>query len=91
MTDHTPTRVALYANNTGSPRCVAMFHWSEEDGVTLETFDPEWSRLATRYFERGVELHGQQRMTLPAEGPVFMKALLQPFRMTYYSLRDESQ
>jgi hypothetical protein len=26
----------------------------------------------------------------PSEGPLFMRALLQPFRMTYYSLHDES-
>jgi len=30
-------------------------------------------------------------MVLPVEGPAFMRALLQPFRMSYYSLRDESR
>jgi hypothetical protein len=91
MDSPTPTSIALYANNTGSPRRVAVFHWSEGDGVTLETIDPEWSRLATTFFERGVDLPQEQRMVLPAEGPVFMKALLQPFRMSYYTLQDETQ
>jgi hypothetical protein len=86
----TPTRVVLYANNTGEPRRVAIFRWSEETGVTLETLDPGWSRLATQYFNHGVQLMGQRRMVLPTEGPAFMQALLQPFRMSYYSLQDES-
>jgi hypothetical protein len=69
---------------------VAVFRWSPRDGVTLELLDAEWSRVARGYFERGVELLGERRMVLPSEGPLFMRALLQPFRMTYYTLRDES-
>jgi hypothetical protein len=91
MTDPVPSRVALYANNTGEPRRVAYFHWSPDDGVRLELLDQEWSRVAKQYYERGVELPAERRMVLPAEGPVFMRALLQPFRMSYYSLRDESR
>jgi len=91
MTDPVPSRVALYANNTGEPRRVALFHWSPDAGVRLELLDPEWSRVATQYYERGVELPSERRMVLPVEGPAFMRALLQPFRMSYYSLRDESR
>lgn len=85
-----PARVALYANNTGEPRRVAVFHWSPRTGVTFEILDPEWGELARVYYTEGVELPREQRMAKPSEGPVFMRALLQPFRMSYYSLRDES-
>lgn len=86
----TPTQVALYTNATDPPRRIAVFHWSPDRGVTLELLDSEWERIPTRYYERGVELQGQRRNVLPSEGPLFMRALLQPFRRSYYTLRDES-
>ena len=91
MTDPgTPTQVALYANATDPPRRVAVYRWSPADGVTMELLDEEWSNVARRYYEKGVDLPMERRMVLPSEGPLFMRALLQPFRMTYYPLLDES-
>jgi hypothetical protein len=86
----TPTQVAMYTNATDPPRRIAVFRWSPVDGVTLELLDDEWARIPQQYYENGVELQGQRRMAKPAEGPVFMRALLQPFRTSYYALRDES-
>jgi len=86
-----PTKVALYANNTGAPRRVAEFHRSPTGGVRLTVLDPEWSGLARQYVERGVELVSERRTVMPAEGAAFLRALLQPFRMNYYSLRDASR
>ncbi|HEY0451514.1 endonuclease V [Actinophytocola sp.] len=85
-----PSRVALFGHATGTARRIAVFCWNPADGVTLELLDPEWSRVATGYFEHGVEHYRQRRMVTPREGPVFMRALLQPFRMSYYHLADES-
>jgi hypothetical protein len=89
ISERTPTQVALYTNATDPPQRVAVFRWSARDGVTLELLDPE-SRFARQLYERGVDLLPERRMALPAEGPVFMRALLQPFRMSYHTLRDES-
>lgn len=86
----TPTRVALYTHATDPPTRIALFHYAEEDGVTLETLDPDWARLAQRYFTRGVDLYEEKRMVLPAEGPLFMRTLLNQHAMTYYALLDES-
>lgn len=89
-TTYTPTRVALYANATDPPRRVAVYRWSPDGGVTMELLDEEWSKVAKQYFERGVDLPMERRLVHPREGALFMRALLQPFRMTYYSLHDES-
>jgi hypothetical protein len=86
----TPTQVALYTNATDPRRRIAVFRWSEAQGVTVELLDAEWERIPRQYYERGVELLGERRMVLPSEGPLFMRALLQPFRRSYYTLVDES-
>ncbi|TDV51005.1 hypothetical protein [Actinophytocola oryzae] len=88
--EHTPTQVALYTNATDPPRRVAVYRFTESSGVTMELLDPEWSKVAKQYYERGVDLPKERRMVLPSEGPLYMRALLQPFRTTYYTLRDES-
>lgn len=91
MTDErTPTQVALWAHAPIPPRRVAVFRCSPEEGVTMELLDQEWASVAEAYYEHGVDLPKERRMVKPSEGPVFMRALLQPFRMSYYSLRDES-
>jgi hypothetical protein len=91
MTDpaYTPTQVALYANATDPPRRVAVYRLTPA-GVTMELLDEEWSQVARQYYERGVDLPRERRLVQPSEGPVFMRALLQPFRMSYYTLRDET-
>ncbi len=88
--EHTPTQVALYTNATEPPRRVAVYRYSAAQGVTMELLDEEWAHFAREIFERGIDLPREKRMALPSEGPLFMRALLQPFRMTYYTLLDES-
>lgn len=91
MTDQTPTRVALYAQATDPPRRIAIFHYTERNGVTLELLDPDWGHLAQTYFMEGVNLREEKRMVRPNEGPAFMRALLRQRNMSYYTLQDESQ
>lgn len=90
LPDRTPTQVALYTNATDPPRKIAEFRYTEQTGVTVETLDTEWADVPNRYMTNGVDLLGQQRMVRPSEGTLFMRALLQPFPMSYYTLRDES-
>jgi hypothetical protein len=86
----TPTRVTLYANTTEGRRAAATFRWNPHQGVTLEVLDPTWSQLAKRYYEQGAPYDAEMRPVKPAEGETFMRALLQPSRMTYYQFVDES-
>lgn len=88
--DPVPTRVALYAHNHSSTEPVAVFHWDPANGVRLELLNPNWTRVAKDYYENGIEYYPERRQVLPAEGPLFMRALLLPRQMTYYSLQDES-
>lgn len=89
--DHIPTRVALYAHRASDTEPVARFHWDPANGVRLELLNPAWTRVARDYYERGVEYYRERRQVLPAEGPTFMRALVQPKRSAYYSLVDESR
>jgi len=95
MTDPTndpvPTRVALYALRASDTEPAAVFHWDPTNGVRLELLMPDWTRVARDYYERGVEYFRERRQVLPAEGPTFMRALVQPKRSTYYALVDESR
>ena len=90
MTARVPTKVVLYDYASGSQRPAAEFHWSEEDGVTLQIIEPDWGKLAQRYFTEGVYLSAEQRVVLPSDGEAFMRALVQPTRSTYSALVDES-
>jgi hypothetical protein len=85
-----PTRVALYANQPETPVRAAVFTWSPERGVELEIIDPDWGRLAERDFHNGVPLHRERRSVSKDEGLAFMRALIEPRRLTYYSYRDET-
>ena len=89
-TEPVPTRIALYALLASDSEPVAIYHWDPAGGVRLQLLNPKWSRVATEYYERGVENYQERRQVLPAEGPLFMRTLLLPKNMTYYSLVDES-
>lgn len=91
MNDKTPVRVALYTWGKGDDRNrAAEFQWSPENGVSLTVFDPEWGRLAQDYYDNGVSLERERRMVSRDDGPTFMRALLQPWNMSYYRFVDES-
>jgi hypothetical protein len=81
----------MYANQP-SPRVrAAVFTWSPERGVELEVVNPEWGQVAERRYKEGVFLDSVDRLVSRNEGPDFMRALVQPSRMTYYSYTDESE
>jgi hypothetical protein len=86
----TPALVTLYAQTPEGRKAAARFRWDPAVGVSLEIVDPKWGQLARRYFERGAPYDAEMRPVTPAEGETFMRALLQPSRMTYYQFVDES-
>ncbi|MFD0365955.1 hypothetical protein ACFQZZ_31335 [Nocardia sp. GCM10030253] len=87
----TPTRVVLYTYAKDlRPEKVAEFTWSTDAGVALRIIDDEWGSLAREYYRDGVLSKSERRVVLPAEGPSFMRALVQPSRSTYYRFADES-
>ena len=86
-----PTKVVLYSYASGSPARAAEFRWSEEQGVRLEVFDPDWGSIARRYADEGIELRAEERTVYPRDGAAFMHALALPSRGTYVRLVDESE
>ena len=87
----TPRRVVLYANQPEKPVRAAVFTWSKERGVELEILDPDWGRVAEGLFRNGVPLDSERRSVSKDEGPAFMRALIEPRSLTYYSYIDESK
>lgn len=87
-----PTKVALYsyARNLRPDR-VAEFTWDSVEGVALTVFDEEWGGLARDYVHSGLISRVERRRVYPADGLVFMRALIQPSRSTYYHFVDESR
>lgn len=91
MTVDAPTRVVLYSFLTGARTPVAEFRYDTTAGVTLTVFDREHGgSVAEDFYQRGAPLDAEQRAVSRSEGPVFMRALLQPANMSYYSFVDES-
>jgi hypothetical protein len=91
MTDQRPTRVVLYSYANGlTARPVAEFRWSPESGVSLVVHDVAQSRLAADYYANGMRSERDGRVVPAAEGPAFMRALLEPKLMTYSRFVDET-
>ncbi|MGW4095063.1 hypothetical protein [Nocardia sp. NPDC004750] len=88
-TKPTPTLVTVYDMGTGELRRTAEFRLIEGH-AELTVIDPNGCGLAQRLHTHGVELLDEPRRVPPEEGPAFMRALLQPFRMSYYRIVDES-
>jgi hypothetical protein len=93
--DYHPTRIVRYANGKGrggGHLALAEFRWSAEIGVTLTILSGRHGLGALRYLEQGVNLDPERRMAMPAEGPVFMRALLWPRNSSaHFWFVDESK
>ncbi|WP_157740386.1 hypothetical protein [Micromonospora auratinigra] len=88
MTEQAPTRVALYASVQHRRRRVAEFRRQPGQPAVLSVLDEEWGALARDFHDNGVPA-GAHRVP-PSAGADFMRALLQRFRMGYYTFVDES-
>jgi hypothetical protein len=86
-----PTRVVQYSFATARPEAAAEFRWTPESGVTLTVLDPVEGEIAQRYYDKGVFFEAEDRVVPPAEGPAFMRALVQPSRSSYTRFVDESE
>jgi hypothetical protein len=90
MSEQAPTVVVLYSWRSGDPVRVAEFRRESDGPVSLTMIDPLDGRLAQEYYDHGIDLVSADRLVGPSEGADFMRALLQPFRMSYYRFADES-
>ncbi|BCJ32410.1 hypothetical protein [Actinocatenispora sera] len=90
MSEDAPTRVGFWSYATGVGRKVAEFTRQPDGSVAFRVLDRSWAGPAQDYYDNGVPvLAGGAR--IPATvGDEFLRALLQPFRMTYYGFLDES-
>ncbi len=91
MSDKTPNLVAFYFWGSGEAVRVAEFRLNMDRQAVLTLIDPAGGRLAKDYHDHGIEFAAEGRTVLPSDGPAFMRALLQPFRTTYYQFVDESK
>ncbi|WP_433603064.1 hypothetical protein ACQPXH_15715 [Nocardia sp. CA-135953] len=89
--ESTPTLVAVYHVERGGPHRVAEFSMTTGGEVALKVIEPDWSDGAIAWYEGGIGIIGEPRWVLRNDGPAFMRALLQPFRMSYFYLVDESE
>ncbi|MEU7633275.1 hypothetical protein AB0C34_25395 [Nocardia sp. NPDC049220] len=85
-----PTLVAVYELVAEGFQRVAEFRLSPQDQVALTLTDSEGCPQAEQWYHEGVEMLDDGRLVMPDEGPTFMHALLQPFRMSYCRIVDES-
>ncbi|HET9143309.1 hypothetical protein [Actinophytocola sp.] len=90
MSDKPPTLVAMYSWGTGEPVRVAEFRLNDQGRAELTLLDPVEGKLAQDFYAHGVDSVSEGRAVHPDDGPAFMRALLQPFRMSYYRFVDES-
>ncbi|MEV6072648.1 hypothetical protein AB0L82_39415 [Nocardia sp. NPDC052001] len=73
----------------GQPHRVAEFRLVN-GRAQLSELVPEGCALARQWHTAGVEILGEPQRVHPDDGISFMRALLQPFRMSYYRVIDES-
>lgn len=90
MLEHVPELVAIYDVGSGRPQRVAEFQLTREQQVSLTVFDRCECPLARQWYEHGVQVLGEARRIQPSDAGEFMRALLQPFRMSYYHIVDET-
>jgi hypothetical protein len=90
MSEKSPVLVALYWNKREGRDRVAEFRLSASGRVELVLLLPAQGIVAQDYYDHGIPFPAEGRTVWPADGPAFMRALLQPFRVTYWTLVDES-
>ncbi len=90
MNDPAPTVVGLYSFGSGEAVKVAEFRLTPDHRAVLTVIDPREAAMAQQYYDHGVDFVAEGRTVRADEGPAFLRALLQPFRMSYYRFVDES-
>lgn len=86
----TPTLIAVFDCGAWEPRRVAEFRLTAAGAAELVVLDPEGCLFAEQLFRRGVEILGAGRFVTADDGSGFLRALLQPFGLSYYELVDQS-
>lgn len=69
---------------------VAEFRLRESGTVDLILKEPDGCPTAQEWFDRGLRMRGRSRPVTPQEGRIFLEAVLQPRRMSYCAVVDES-
>lgn len=90
MDEYTPTLIALYDCGAWDPERVAEFRLTAAGTADLTIVAAGGCRIAEEWHGSGIEILDTGTRVLPAEGARFMRALLQPFGMSYYDVVDES-
>jgi hypothetical protein len=85
----TPTQLGVYEFVAGRPQRVAEFRLTTDNRVVLTMTDELGCPQAKQWYDEGVGVQEGPNV-MPTAGPAFMRALLQPMRMSYCRLVDES-
>lgn len=84
-----PTRVAIYELTTAGEERVAEFRRTAGT-VELTLSEPDVCPLAQDWYAKGIRIPGNPKPITTDDAPAFMRALLQPFRLSYCRIVDES-
>ncbi|MVU81884.1 hypothetical protein GPX89_32185 [Nocardia sp. ET3-3] len=90
MGQRIPAVVGLYFRDAGQWRRIAEFRLAADGHATFRAVDPVEGLVARVWYHQGVDLPGENRTVLPADGAEFLRALLQPFGFRDYWFRDDS-
>ncbi|MFQ6397117.1 hypothetical protein ACLMAJ_27110 [Nocardia sp. KC 131] len=80
----------MYEIVGSEPQRVAEFRLTADGSAELTLSDEQGCPLAERWYNDGIKLLDEAEYAMAANGPAFMRALLQPFRMSYCFIVDES-
>ncbi|GAB0103254.1 hypothetical protein JMUB6875_22260 [Nocardia sp. JMUB6875] len=90
MGQRIPAVVGLYFREAGQWRRIAEFRLAPDGHATFRAVDPVEGLVARVWYHQGVDILGEDRTVLPADGAAFLRALLQPFGFRDYWFRDDS-
>lgn len=95
MSVEVPRKVGFYCLTSAGMLKVAVFQWTDSEGVRLDVLDASLeikAGLARRRYSEGVYLNRVGRVVTPDEPSNFMEALVDPLNLTnmsYYNFRRE--
>ncbi|NNH69810.1 hypothetical protein HLB23_08010 [Nocardia uniformis] len=90
MVARIPGVVGLYFREGEIWRRIAEFRLTADGRATFRAVDPVEGLVARVWYHQGVDILGEGRTVLPADGVAFLRALLQPFGFRDYEFRDDS-
>lgn len=90
MVHRIPAVVGLYFREAHRWRRIAEFRLNPGGHATFRAVDPVEGLVARVWYHQGVDILGEDRTVLPADGVEFLRALLQPFGFRDYEFRDDS-